>query len=591
VKNRTTIFMLGAAQFVMVLDSTVMNVSISQVVEDLHTTVPDVQVAITAYTLVMAAFMLTGAKLGDLWGRRRAFAIGLFVYGIGSLATALSPNIAVLLIGWSGIEGLGAVLVIPAIAALAAANYSGRERALAFALLGGIAGAGAAAGPLIGGFVTTALSWRVVFASETVVVLIILLFVGRIRDERGGQPIALDLTGSILSAAGMGLAVFGILKISQWGLFRPIGGLTIGGTEITPFGFSVAPFVIGAGVVILGAFVRWEERVERRGGTPLLRTDLLRIPQMRAGLATVVSQYLILAGTFFVLPLYLQLVLGKDALQTGLKILPISVAMMIAAMLGPRLATSRSPRAVVRAGMGLLFVSIIGVMATISPSLADVAFGVSLAGFGAGLGLVISQLGNVVMSSVPETRSSEAGGVQGAAQNLGQSLGTALIGATLLVGLTTGFHDRVLADQSIPDRVQQQIVSASTKGLSMVSKADAESIAKDSDLPRAQVDEVVSLYSDAQIEALKKALLLAALFVFVGLWCARGLPAEPLPADTPRGAPVDAAPDGGAGIPAGGEQPLVISGVGADAFAAVRVDDRHAGEGPAVRQQGESHGS
>ena len=570
-KNRTTILMLGAAQFIMVLDSTVMNVSITQVVADLHTTVPMVQTAITAYTLVMAAFMLTGAKLGDLWGRRRAFTIGLLIYGVGSLTTALSPNVAVLLIGWSGIEGLGAVLVIPAIAALAAENYTGRERALAFALLGGIAGAGAAAGPLIGGFVTSAWTWRVVFAGETVIVLGVLLFVGRIRDERGGQPVALDLTGSWLSAVGMGLSVFGILKISQWGLFRPIGALTIGGTKITPFGFSAVPFVIATGFAVLGMFVRWEEHVERRGGTPLLRPDLLRIPQMRSGLFTVVSQYLILAGTFFVLPLYLQLVLGKDALQTGLKILPISVAMMITATLGPRLATRRSPRAVVRIGMAFLFVSIIGVMATISPSLSDVAFAVSLAGFGAGLGLVISQLGNVVMSAVPDTRSSEAGGVQGTAQNLGQSLGTALIGATLLVGLTTGFHQRVLADQSIPDNVQQQIVSATDKGLSMVSKADAEKIAKESNLPPHEVDDMVALYSDAQIEALKRALFIAALFVFVGLWCARGLPAEPLPAAD------GVAAENGAGSDAGADDAELIL----------------AGASPAASpsQQGETHGS
>ena len=182
-RNRSTILVLGTAQFVMVLDSTVMNVSISQVVKDLHTTVPKVQTAITAYTLVMAAFMLIGAKLGDIWGRRRAFAIGLAVYGLGSLTTALSPSITVLMIGWSGIEGVGAVLVIPAIAALTAANYSGRERALAFGLLGGVAGAGAAAGPLIGGFVTTALSWRVVFAAETLTVIGILALVHRIHDR------------------------------------------------------------------------------------------------------------------------------------------------------------------------------------------------------------------------------------------------------------------------------------------------------------------------------------------------------------------------------------------------------------------------
>lgn len=520
--------MLGAAQFVMVLDSTVMNVSISQVVHDLKTSVPDVQAAITMYTLVMAAFMLTGAKLGDIWGRRRAFAIGLAVYGTGSLITALSPSIAVLLVGWSGIEGLGAVLVIPAIAALTAVSYEGRERALAYALLGGIAGAAAAAGPLIGGFVTTALSWRVVFASETVVVLVLLAFVRRIAESRPERPPRLDWAGVGLSALGLGLTVFAILKIGTWGLLRPTGALTIGGTEITPFGLSVVPFMIFAGLLVLGWFLRWEERLERAGGVPLLRPDLLRIRQMRAGLSTVASQYLILAGTFFVLPLYLQLVLGKNALQTGVKILPISVAMMLAATIGPRLATRTSPRRVVQLGMGLLLVSIPVLMATISPDLSSVPFALSLAGFGAGIGLSISQLGNVVMSSVPQARSSEAGGVQGASQNLGQSLGTALIGAVLLTGLTTGFHERVLESTDIPPSLQQQIVTDSEAGLPMVSQAQFKEAADQAGLPPQQVQSLTDFYGESQIEALKQALLVASGMVLVGMWFARALPAEPL---------------------------------------------------------------
>jgi len=528
-RNRSTILVLGTAQFLMVLDSTVMNVSISQVVSDLNTTVPTVQAAITAYTLVMAAFMLTGAKLGDLWGRRRVFAIGLALYGLGSLITALSPNATVLLIGWSGIEGLGAVLVIPAIAALTASTYSGPERAAAFGLLGGLAGAGAAAGPLIGGFVTTALSWRVVFAAETVTVLGILLLVHRIQDPGPtGERERLDRVGAALSALGLGLAVFGILKISQWGFFTPIGALTINGTKITPFGFSVVPFIILAGVVVLGVFARWEQRVLRRGQTPLLAPDLLKIPQMRAGLSTVVSQYLILAGTFFVIPLYLQLVLGKDALETGLKILPISITMMLAAVLGPRLARSMSPRAVVRIGLGFLFVSIVALMSTISPSLSSLPFALSMAGFGAGVGLVISQLGNIVMSSVGESRSSEAGGVQGAAQNLGQSLGTALIGAVLLTGLTSGFQERVLADPAIPPAVQQQVAHATEEGLAMVSQTQFQAAAEQAGLPPAQVQTLVSHYSDAQVQALKRALLWASMFVLVALWFARNLPSARL---------------------------------------------------------------
>jgi MFS family permease len=528
VKSRTIVLLLGTAQFIMVLDSTVMNVSISQVVDDLDTTVPNLQLAITAYTLVMAAFMLTGAKFGDIWGRRRAFAIGLGVYGIGSFITAVSPNIVALLIGWSCIEGLGAVLVIPAIAALTAASYEGRERALAFALLGGIAGAGAAAGPLIGGFVTSALTWRVVFAAESVTVAGLLLLMRRLPVSPGVPGAKMDRPGSALSALGMGLTVFGILKISSWGLLNPTGALTIGGTRITPFGLSIVPFLILAGLVVLGVFERWEQRVDREGGQPLLRPDLLRIPQMRAGASTVVSQYLILAGTFFVLPLYLQLVLEKDALQTGLKILPISITMMIAALLGPRLATRTSPRRVVQIGMGFLVVSLLGLMATISPDLADVLFAVSLAGFGAGIGLAISQLGNVVMSSVPETRSSEAGGIQGVSQNLGQSLGTALIGAVLLTGLTTGFHDRVLADSAIPTRVQQDLVAATEQGVPMISEPDAEAAAKKEGLGPRETDEVIDAYGDAQIEALKQALFIAAAFVLVGFWFARHLPGEPL---------------------------------------------------------------
>jgi MFS family permease len=528
VKDKTTILLLGSAQFVMVLDSTVMNVSISQVVDDLDTTVTMVQLAITAYTLVMAAFMLTGAKFGDIWGRRRAFGIGLAVYGVGSLTTALSPNISVLLIGWSGIEGLGAVLVIPAIAALTAANYEGKERALAFALLGGIAGAAAAAGPLIGGFVTTALTWRVVFAAEVVIVLAILTQVRRIGDSHATADVKLDGVGAVLSALGMGLTVYGILKISSWGLFRPTGAMTIGGQEITPFGLSVVPFLITAGIVVLGVFARWEERIEAQGRVPLLRADLLRIPQMRAGLSTVLSQYLILAGTFFVLPLYLQLVLGKDALQTGLKILPISLAMMITATLGPRLATRLSPRRVVQIGMALLFVSILGVMASIQPSLTSPWFGISLAGFGAGLGLTISQLGNVVMSSVPESRSSEAGGVQGVAQNLGQSLGTALIGAVLLAGLTTEFQSSVQASPTIPQSVKTETAKRTEGGLAMISQADAEKVVEDAGVSGKTEDEILDYYADAQIIGLKKALFVASLFVLVGAWFARSLPNEPL---------------------------------------------------------------
>ena len=248
-----------------------------------------------------------------------------------------------------------------------------------------------------------------------------------------------------------------------------------------------------------------------------------------------VSSYLIMAGTFFVLPLYLQLVLGKDALETGIAILPISIAMIIAAIAGGRLAARVSPRRIVQFGLVLLFVGLIGLFASISPSLRSPLFSVSLAFFGAGIGLAISQLGNVVMSSVDDSRSSEVGGLQGASQSLGSSLGTAVIGAILLAGLTTGFHDRVRAEGAIPAEVQQRIVEGSQQGVEMVSKEAATDIAEDAGLPPDQVDAVVDVYSDAQLDALKRALLGAALFALVALWFAGDLPGVSLGGAEPRG--------------------------------------------------------
>ena len=221
-KNWPVIAILGSAQFVMVLDGTVMNVSISTVVEDLDTSVDAMQAAITFYTLTMAAFMLLGAKLGDVWGRRRAFVIGSIVYAIGSLTTALSPNVVVLFLGWSIIEGLGAVLVIPAIAALIADNYEGHARVTAYAIIGAASGAAVAAGPLIGGFMTTYLSWRYVFVAEVVIMAGVVLFARRIEDRTGARPSRIDLLSVLLSAAGLVFVVFGMLQSKTWGWVIPL---------------------------------------------------------------------------------------------------------------------------------------------------------------------------------------------------------------------------------------------------------------------------------------------------------------------------------------------------------------------------------
>lgn len=526
---------LAAAQFVMVLDSSVMNVSISQIVADLDTTIEGVQGAITAYTLVMAAFMLVGAKLGDIFGRDRIFAIGLAIYGLGSLTTAISPSLPVLLVGWSLIEGLGAALVIPAIAALIAANYEGRERALCFGVIGGVAGAAIALGPLIGGWVTTELSWRYVFAAETVVVAAVILSRRLLQPAPGlERPPRLDVVGVVLSAAGLGLAVFGVLKSSQWGWIEPRGALTIGDTEVTPLGFSVVPFLILGGLALLAAFATWEERRERRGQDALLDRSLLQIVTLRAGLSTLLMQQLILLGTFFVLPVYLQVVLGLDAFETGKRLFPLSVAMLAAALTGPRLAAVLAPKRVAQLGLVALVVAAVVLLGTIDVELDESTFALALALFGIGAGLLLSQLGNVIMSSVEPSQTNEAGGLQGTAQNLGASLGTAIIGSILIAALTTGFVAKVEQNPALPQPVRERLVEVASHGIPVVPVDQVEQVARDDGLTDDQAAAVASAYGEAQLDGLKRAIGAVAALAFLSLWFTRRLPGRAVRAGPPE---------------------------------------------------------
>jgi EmrB/QacA subfamily drug resistance transporter len=531
--NWVAIAILAAAQFVMVLDSSVMNVSISQIAADLNTTIQGVQLAITAYTLVMAAFMLVGAKLGDIWGRDRAFAIGLLVYGVGSGITAISPNLPVLLFGWSMIEGLGAVLVIPAIAALIVANYEGRERAFAYALIGGVAAAAIAAGPLIGGWVTTTFTWRLVFAGEVVIVVVILLFRGRMKPApRPETQPSLDVVGAILSAVGFATIVLAILQTSTWGWIAPKDPPTIGGMEVTPFGFSPVPFLLMIGAALLYALTSWEERRQKLGRDSLFDPAMLQIRVLRAGLVTLGVQQLVLLGTFFVLPVYLQVVLGLNAFETGLRLFPLSVAMFIAALAGPRLAVRRSPKRVVQAGLLGLSIGAFLLLASVDSELRQAAFSLALVVFGIGAGLLASQLGNIILSSVPQARSSEAGGLQGTAQNLGASLGTALIGAILLGALSTGFTTRITENTAISPDVRSAVATEAATGVGLIAAPEAETMLVDAGMSPADAALVADDYAAAQLDALKVSLLAVATIALVAFVAARRIPdqtVEPAP--------------------------------------------------------------
>jgi len=531
---------LGAAQFLMVLDQAVMNVAISQLVEDFDTTVTTIQAVIALYALVMAALMMTGGKIGDLIGRRRAFAVGMVIYGCGSALTAASWSVPTLVLGWSILEGIGAALVLPALVALTAGTYRGGSRAIAYGVLGGIAGAGIAVGPILGGWATTELSWRVVFAGEVAVAVAILLTTRLIAEpERApGRP-RLDWVGSVLSAGGLALVVLGVLQASNWGWLRPLD------SPVEPFGFSLTPFVVAAGALVLGCFRAWERRRERRREEPLVHFALFGKPALRGGLAMLLAQNLILMGIFFTIPLFLQVVQGLDALETGVRMLPASAGLFVAALAGSALAKRYPAKTLVRLGLCVVFVSTLLLLDTIDPTLDSASFLVAMGVLGVGIGLIVSQLGNVVQSAVGEADRSEAGGLQNTATQLGSSLGTALLGAVVITGLIAAFSNSVAADPRIADEAKQEVEVRISSGASFVASEQVRTAAEDAGFDAADVDALVENYEDAQINALKTAFLFAALIVLASLFATRNLPSRRFEEIEAARAPPPAATAGG----------------------------------------------
>ncbi len=512
---------LAAAQFLMVLDSSVMNVSIGVVAKDIGTTVTGIQTAITFYALVMATLMITGGKLGTMYGRRRIFSIGLVVYGTGSVVTAIAPNLTVLIIGWSVLEGIGGALILPAIVALVATNFGPDQRPRAYGAVMAAAAAAVAAGPVIGGLFTTYLSWRLVFASELLASLAILVVARRMEDHPTTEPGRLDLVGTAVSALGLGLIVFGVLRSGTWGLVRPRPG---GPAWI---GLSPVIVLIAAGGAVLVAFVAWEQRRIDTGKPALFDPAMLRIATLRSGLSAFGYQFFLQAGLFFTIPLFLSVALGLSAVATGVRLLPLSVVLTVTALGLPKLRPQASPRRVVQAGFLLIFVGIALLVALLEVGSGPAVITWPMLVIGAGIGAMSSQLGAVTVGAVPDEQSSEVGGLQNTVTNFGASIGTALAGAILIAALTTTFLGGLKTDPDVPaalaDRAQVELAG----GVPFVSDADLEAALHDVGVAPAVVDDVVATNADARVTGLRAALAVLALVALLAWWSARSLPTEP----------------------------------------------------------------
>jgi len=517
---------LASGQFLMTLDSSVMNVSIATVAKDVGTTVTGIQTAITLYTLVMASLMITGGKLGQILGRKRAFGIGCVIYGCGSFITAISKSLAVLIVGWSILEGIGAALILPAIVALVASNFGPAERPRAYGLVASAGAIAVAAGPLIGGLFTTYASWRWVFVGEVLIVLAILAVARRIADAPPDQRPRLDLVGTALSAVGLGLVVFAILKAGAWGFVQP--------KPEAPrwLGLSPSIWLLLGGGVVLWLFFRWENRQINSGGEPLINPSILLNRQLRGGLISFFFQYLLQAGLFFAVPLFLSVSLGLSAIATGVRLLPLSVTLLLAAAGIPKVFPNASPRRVVRIGFLALFAGIAVMVGALDAGAGPeiVTWPMLLAGLG--IGALASQLGSVTVSAVPDEQSAEVGGLQNTVTNLGASIGTALSGAVLISALTTSLIAGIQNNPAVPADLKSKAKTELASGVPFLSDKDLKAALDDAGVPKDAADAIVKENANARLDALRSSLSVIAVIALMALYFGGGIPPE-----QPRGAP------------------------------------------------------
>ena len=507
--NRPLAIRLAMAMFVFVIDTSLMNVSISAVVHDLHTTTSGVQSAIAVEALVSAAFILIGSKIADLWSRKRAFILGLVLYASGAVAMVVAQGLAAIIVFWAVIGGLGASLYFPAMQALIHGNFEGKAQVRVFALVGAAAAVGAAVGPLIGGFLTTLLSWRVGFLLEAVIIAIVLSGAGLIRDVPYTGERGVDVLGSVLSVLGMGSLVLGILAWQEGG-------------------DSVAA-LLALGLGGLAGLVFWLRRRKREGKPVLLDPDLFRNKLFSFGIFTGVFQQIALGGLLIALPLYLQLDLGYNALQAGVSLAPFSLTIFGIALLAGRRVGKRRQSSLIRAGFVLLAAGLL-LMIPIVPRVDTAWYLVPpLLLAGAGMGLLVSQINSYTLASVSEERAGEASGVNSAVSSFGLSVGLAFAGAILLAALSITFTNMAEASKVLTPAEQERVADALEDDAQVMSDAQLEQLLASQ--PKDTRDEIIEINDDARPKALQFALLVPLVAALLGLIAS--LPMRRLPDPVP----------------------------------------------------------
>src|SRR3954447_14332016 len=486
---------LAMAMFVLVVDTSLMNVSISAVVKDLGATVSGVKSAIALEALVSAAFILIGSKVADLVGRKRAFVVGLLAYAVGATSMTLARSLAPVILFWAIIGGIGASLLLPSMQALIHGNFTGPAQKKVYALVGAAAAIAAAVGPLLGGFITTYLSWRVGFALEVVVIAFVLFGIGRVKDVAYTGSRAVDPVGAGLSVVGMGGLVLGILVWQE-------GGEAVG-------------LLILLGALALFGLAWWLRRRKAAGRPVLIDPDLFTSKVFRYGVTGQLSQQIALGGLMIALPIFLQMVLEYNALQAGLSLAPLSLTMFVIALLAGRRAGRRRPSGIIRAGFAILSLGLLLLLPFVPRVTSGWALVIPLAIAGCGLGLLVSQLNNYTLAPISEERVSEAAGVNSAAGSFGLSFGLAFAGAIMLATLSFTFTNMADASTVLSPSQQQQVSDALEHDAEVMSNTQLQK--QLAGQPPAVQDEIVSINTDARHRALQIALLVPILAGVAGL--------------------------------------------------------------------------
>jgi MFS family permease len=488
--------LLSMAMFVLVVDTSLMNVSISAVVHDLHTTASGVQSAIALEALVSAAFILISSKIGDLIGRKLAYILGLLGYATGAIAMTLAQNLVSIIVFWAIIGGLGASLLLPAMQSLIHGNFEGPMQRKAYALVGAAAAIAAAVGPLIGGFITTYLSWRVAFAGEAVIIAIVLLGIRLVHDVPYTGARGVDVVGAILSAVGMGGVVLGILVWQE-------GGGAVGA-------------LIAVGLVALGSLYWWLSRRKREGKPALLDVGLFSSKYFRLGISSQTLQQIALGGMMIALPIYLQMVLEYNALEAGLSLAPLSLSMFFVALLAGRKAGNRSPSKIIRAGFLLLLAGVAVLIPIVPRAHSGWWMVVPLLIAGCGLGLLVSQLNNYTLAPIEEERVSEAAGVNSAGGSFGLSFGLAFAGAIMLASLSLIFTHLANESTVLSPSEKTQVSKGLEKNAEVMTNThlDALLVGQPADVKA----EIIHINTKARPRALQIALLIPLLAALLGLF-------------------------------------------------------------------------